>query len=285
MPAQMINESGPYGERDQTDPLTGKKTVLAARDIPTATQEKVYDPQTGTTTLRGIKTGGLTAGGAPVAGGPAVLGAAGGPGGSGGGGSDRNLGYPAPTAPEAKAAMFGSEMRSGLKTMQQLESQGFTLSPAQRTAVIHAATSEDPSALSQLLSQEGLVHAMGPQGQTYMAALMPMLQAAGHDQSGARLSTAQIRQNLESLLPIDVNNKASLAQVNANRAGFYAGILTQAGSAVRLPQYANTLASDLKGIQQGAQNTAPAGALAHLQAHPELASQFKAKYGYLPNGK
>ena len=96
---------------------------------------------------------------------------------------------------------------------------------------------------------------MTPQEQTYVAALMPMLQAAGHDQSGARLTTCQVRQNVESLLPIDVNNREALDQVRQNRQGFYTGLLTQAGAAAQLPQYKNTLGSDLKNAQQPSQGS------------------------------
>ena len=191
-----------------------------------------------------------------------------------------NLGMKAPTDPELKAAMFGSEMRSGMNTLTKMESQGFSLSPGTRTLLINAATSEDEGALKQFGSQLMLKH-MSPQEQTYVAALMPMLQAAGHDQSGARLTTSQVRQNIESLLPVDVKNKDAMQQVNANRQGFYVGLLGQAGAAAQLPQYKNSLGSDLTKAQTQAQSAPPA-ALQYLKAHPEAAPHFKAKYGYLP---
>jgi len=142
------------------------------------------------------------------------------------------------------------------------------------------ATSEDAGAMSQLMAQEIARHGLSAQDQTYISAMMPMLQAAGHDQSGARLTTAQIRQNVESIIPMDTSNKANLEQVNKNREGFYQGLLTQAGSALQYPQYRNTLLADQRKAQQAAQ--APAGAVAYLKSHPETASAFQAKYGYVP---
>jgi hypothetical protein len=111
------------------------------------------------------------------------------------------------------------------------------------------ATEEDPGMMRQLLSQEMAAHQLSPKDQTYLAALMPVLQAAGHDQSGARLTTAQIRQNVESLLPMGADNKENLAQVRANRSGFYQGLLTQAGGAnLHAPQNEDLLADQQKSV-------------------------------------
>ena len=72
-----------------------------------------------------------------------------------------------------------------MNMLNWMEGSGFNLSPKARAMIMSAATSEDSGALSQLLNQEAMVHGMTPQEQTYTAALMPVLQAAGHDQSGA----------------------------------------------------------------------------------------------------
>lgn len=141
--------------------------------------------------------------------------------------------------------MFGSEMRAGLQTMTQMEKGGFKLSPKARAFAISMATDESASPMSQLFQQEIAAHGLTQQEQTYISSMMPLLQAAGHDQSGARLSTAQIRQNVESLLPFGGNN-LNLQQVAKNRDGFYQGLLTQAGSALQNPKYKQTLLADEK---------------------------------------
>lgn len=230
------------GEVAQIDQVTGKKVGdLVDRQTPGYSLVDKFNIADGTTTKVPVQTSGYGMGGvSPVTGG--AVGPQGTPQGF-------NTGVAKPTDPELKAAMFGSEMRPAMQTLSSMEAKGFNLSPSTRALLIHAATSEDAGAISQLIGQEALAHGVNKQEQTYIAALMPMLQAAGHDQSGARLSTGQVRQNIESLLPIDTSNKAAMDQVNKNRQGFYTGLLTQAGSATQLPQYKNTLGADLKSAQ------------------------------------
>jgi len=224
---------------------------------------------------------------APNPGGGAAGGAAGGgaPGRSAGGGGPMTVpvGYKAPTDPELKSAMFASEMNSGLKTVQKLEAQGIKLPPNVRTAMLDAAASDNDGVVHQFMSQEMLSHKFTPEQQTYMQALMPILQAFGHSQAGARVSLSQMRTNMEGVVPIDPSNKEDLQQVMANRHGFYVGALSQANSALQLPQYAGLKGELAKAQAEAQQGTkAPPSALAYLRSHPETASNFKAKYGYLP---
>jgi hypothetical protein len=251
MPVGYRDVNGPYGEHGQVQiggETPGKETEVTAQKPPSYSPEVGYNPKTGQKSVSLLQTspGGLQSGfGGPSAGGPQA---------GGGVGSVRpptDIGYTAPGAPETKAAMFASEMRAGLNTLNKMETNGFTLSPKTRTLLINAATSEDEGVMRQFLSQEALTH-MSKDEQTYISALMPMLQAAGHDQSGARLTTSQVRQNIESLLPIDVKNREALDQVRQNRQGFYVGLLGQAGSAIQLPQYKGTLGSDLQNAQEPA---------------------------------
>jgi hypothetical protein len=237
MPTMVKNVNLGQGEVGQIDPLTGKKVGdLTERQNPSYSLVDKWDPNTNTSSKVPVQTGGYGMQGVK-------------PGGQTANTPGYNIGMKPPSDPELKAAMFGGEMRAGLQKVRDLEGRGVNLSPKARAAFINAATSEDSGMLAQFMGQEALAHGLSKNEQTYMAALMPMLQAAGHDQSGARLSTGQVRQNLESMIPIDVRNKEALDQVNANRNGFYQGLLTQAGSATQLPQYRGTLAADLKGAQ------------------------------------
>jgi len=237
-PVALQNVNLGQGEVGQIDPVTGKKAGdLIERQTPGYTLVDKWDPNTNQTTKVPVQTSGYGMQGAR----PGNPTAAGVPG--------YNIGYKAPTDPELKAAMFGGEMRAGMQKLNDLENRGVGLSPTKRAAFINAATSEDSGWFSQIFGQESLAHGITKEEQTYMAALMPLLQAAGHDQSGARLTTAQIRQNLESLIPLNTKNAEALSQVQANRQGFYQGLLTQAGSATQLPQYRNTLGADLKSAQ------------------------------------
>lgn len=273
MPDKFRNVNLGNGEVGQISAVTGKKVGdLIDRQNPSYSLVDKYDPATNSTSKIPVQTGGYGMGGVNPS-----TGAGGGPGGPRG----FDAGMKAPTDSELKSGMFASEMRAGLNTMTKMEDQGFSLSPKTRTLLINAATSEDEGAIKQFMSQEALTH-MSKQEQTYIAALMPVLQAAGHDQSGARLTTSQVRQNVESLLPVDVKNKDALTQVNANRQGFYVGLLGQAGSASQLPQYKKTLGSDLAAAQ--GKGNAPASAVSYLKSHPETADHFKQKYGYLPGG-
>jgi len=267
MPVQLQNQNLGQGEVGQINPLTGKKEGdLVERQTPTFSLVDKYDPATQTTTKVPVQTGGYGMQGVGPTGGAVGIGA------PGKGGPAQapgyNTGYKPPSDAELKAAMFGSEMRSGLATMQKMEQQGFELSPKARAIAINMATDESSSGLlhhvlgslaPQMISQELARHGLSDKEQTYIAAMMPMLQAAGHDQSGARLTTAQIRQNVESMLPIDVKNKEAQAQVNANREGFYKGLLSQAGSAVYNPMYANTLGADLKHFSSQANSESAKG--------------------------
>jgi hypothetical protein len=253
--------AGSYGSVYATS--QGGKTPGAVSEIvgqkpPTLTAEKVYDLNTGKYEDRLVQTsvGGVTPPIPGLRGGagrpPAVQGGAAAPTsaapGLGNTAATVDLGAPAPTPENNKAAMFAGEMRAGLQTMQKMEGTGFRLGTGARTIAINMATDESPGLMGQYLSQQVAAHALSPQEQAYLASMMPLLQAAGHDQSGARLTTAQIRQNVESLLPLG-SSQESLTQVQKNRQGFYEGLLTQAGQAVKLPQYRNSLLPDLQRAQ------------------------------------
>ena len=77
-----------------------------------------------------------------------------------------------------------------------------------------------------------------------MAALMPVLQAAGHSMSGARLTQSQMRTNFESLVPVASKAPDYLSTVAANRQHLYNGLLAQSGNAAQMPEFKNTLGAD-----------------------------------------
>jgi len=179
-----------------------------------------------------VPTGGMTPGGQPIAlTGPSAL--------TGGGGV--NMGMPAPTPENTKQAYFASTMLSSLKTMRGLENQGIALTPTQRAQVIKIATGEGTGGLSQWMQQEALKHNLNANAQTYLAAMMPMIQAVSHDQSGARLNEGQIKTNLESVIPVDVKNAEAMKQINSTRDEALKSMAIGAGSAAYTPEYSGTI--------------------------------------------
>lgn len=158
--------------------------------------------------------------------------------------------YEKPSDTELKVATLANYARSNLPVMQQMEASGYRMSPTVRAAVINAATSDDPGKLSQWMSQEMLAHALSDKDLQYMAALMPFLQAAGHDMTGARLTTGQMRTNFESTIPVASNDPKYLSTVANNRQQLYAGLLAGSGNAALQPQFAKTLGADKLGMQQ-----------------------------------
>jgi hypothetical protein len=251
-PAIYDSVYGPMGYRGQVERETGKETQVQGREMPvkvgdrwnpdTQQNEAVYQqfassgpaaaPQTAGARRPGV---GTPAGRTSTGGGQTVI----------------PMGYGAPNAENNKAAMFAGEFRAGNQRLSAMEGRGYQMSPTARAIAVSMATDENATPMKQLLQQELAAHALSKDDQAYLASLMPVLQAAGHDQSGARLSTAQIRQNLESLLPMGADNKLNMQQVHDNRQGFYVGLLTQGGPSIRLPQYKNTLLADLEAAQRG----------------------------------
>lgn len=251
-PPEIYDELNVGGGLAQRSRVTGKEEMVAKPEFPRVELKETHGP-TGEVGVRPVQTApgwypGASAGQAPGA--PSVGGSTVTRGGMGAVGKDVPLGYGAPSAENNKAAMFGSEMRAGLQTLTQMEGQGYRMSPKARAFAISMATDESAGPISQLSQQELAAHGLTPKDQVYIAGMMPLLQAAGHDQSGARLTTAQIRQNVESLLPLG-NDPANLSQVQKNREGFYQGLLSQAGPALQNPKYSGTLLADEKRAEKG----------------------------------
>jgi hypothetical protein len=262
LPLQNVNLG--QGETAQVEPVSGKKVGdLTERQVPSFTLVDKYDPNTGETTKVPVQTGGygmngLGPNGQPVSAsrGPNITRTALGlappgqqqPGQSPG----YNLGAAKPTEAEQKAAGLANDMRSGIQDLQRLEKGGYSLSPSARAAIVQVATSEEGGFLSQGFSQEVLAHGLSDKDQEYMAALMPVLQGIGHGLGGARLTTSQVRQLLESVVPVEGSNKSALAVVNKNREKYYTGMLGEAGNAANSPIYKGTLGADMQRVRADA---------------------------------
>lgn len=269
MPEHVNNMNGAYGQQLQVDDQTGKASQVTGRDLPTYALEKSYDPKSGTNQGQLVRTGGLDAQGRPIASGAATAGSV-------------NLGLTAPTADNVKQAAFAASMKDGLDVMRGLENKGVALSPTQRASLIDVATNEDPGAVHAWLSQESLKHALSPQQQSYIAAMFPVIQAVSHDQAGARVTTSQLRMNLESVIPVDAANKDAMSMVNKTRNNFQNAMNIGAGSAAQTPEFNQSVGASRRAA--AANTEAPPAAINYLKAHPEASDHFKQKYGYLPNG-
>lgn len=268
MPVQYRQSSTGYGELEQRGPLDNKVDILRQPQYPTATVEKVTNPDL-TESAVSIPTGGLDAAGRPLAmSGPMAMGG----GNNAANGSGVNLGRGAPTEPEAKAAGFASSMRQGVATLRQMEGSGYELSPTDRATLINVASDENPGLITQWWKQELLAHKLDPQGQAYLAATMPVIQALSHDQSGARLNSSTIRANLESAIPIDTSNKAAMQQIEGFRDNYYKSMLIGAGKAAYTAAFNNSLGADLRSMA-ASQNNRGSG------AHPANIQALLDKYG------
>jgi len=273
-PSMEQNVSGPYGQQLQRDPVTGKLTQVAGREVPSGSVQQTTD-LTGKRTGVLVPTGGMDAQGRPLA--------------MSGGKVD--LGMEPPTDAMINSAGFAAQMRSSFATMQQLETptsthKGFVLPSQDRSLLINAAGSNDTGLFMETAHQLLEKYATNPDAQTYISAAIPAIAAASYDEAGTRLNPAKIKIAISSLLPRDLDNKADLAVVYQTRTNMFNKALTGAQRAVGLPKYKNTLGVDAQAPDNpsSGQGTAPPAALQYLTQHPEKAQQFKAKYGYLPGG-
>lgn len=263
---------GANGQVIQKNRTTGAITEPIPQKLPTYSLEKTTDPDTGQIKVTPIMTSpggaaapaGIFGQGAPKQ--PRVVGtpsagqvpsgttSSAGPRAQGGGvgqpaGPGSLIGFEKPTDVELKVATLANYARASTPELAKIEASGYRMSPTVRAAVINAATSDDPGMLGQWLSQQMLAHALGPQDLQYMAALMPFLQAAGHDMTGARLPAGQMKTNFESLIPVDSTDPKYMATIANNRQQLYNGLLAGAGNASQLPEFRNTLGADRMSAQ------------------------------------
>ena len=165
-----------------------------------------------------------------------------------------DLGYTAPTSDNVKSVGFAASLRSGLQTVRGLERQGIAPTPMQRAQIIKVASGDDSGYFQLWAQQEALKHNFDANMQSYLAGMMPVIQAVSHDQSGARLNESQIKSNLETVIPVDVGNKNALAQINSSRDGFYHQSLIGAGAAIHSPAFEGTLGADQRALSLPTKN-------------------------------
>lgn len=256
-PAIYDQTTGAYGYRGQRNRITGEEKQVQGREMPTygAVGER-FDPGTGTNSKVYAQTGGWGAfgsSGAPQRGGglgpptstnqPAAAGNTGGAREVG----SINLGMPAPTDKEFNAAKNSQLMLTSQQRMQALDSKGFDFTPKARTIILQALTNESTSNIEQFGIQEGLRHGLSKDEQTYMTALTPFLQAAGHawGQAGiGRLTPTMARQMFETIAPFDARNKDAMANMADNRQNLYVSALAETGAARQTPLYKNSIGAD-----------------------------------------
>ena len=159
-----------------------------------------------------------------------------------------DVGYATPSEPQAKAATFAGMMRGGMNKAQQMEDAGFRLSPKDRAIIQHAATSEDTSLAPEAVTNYLLSNGLSKGAATYMAAILPMLQAQSHSLSGARVTLSQLLQGFESLVPTDSKDAGYMDQIRNTRNGMYRGLLLQAGPGAYAPEFKNSLGADRDSI-------------------------------------
>lgn len=256
--------TGEYGQVMDVDPVTNEEKQVTAPSYPSFSLQS-GETVTGQKYAVPVQTGGYRAGGGvsqspssarkqvPAANqSPATAGNQGNQAGPSGVTAPPSgavsLGYGQPSNDQAKAAALANYARDNIQSLNKMETGGFRLSPKARTVLINAAMNEDPGMLSQLASQEALAHGVSDQDLAYASSAFPILQAAGHSMSGARLTASQMRTNFESLLPVESDNKDYLGNVQSNRQKLYTGLLGEAGPAAYLPEYRNTLGADVQGL-------------------------------------
>lgn len=198
---------------------------------PSVSVEKSTDTH-GKVTGIPVVTGGLNAAGTS---------AAVGSGGGKGGGVD--LGYAPMTEENIKMAGFASISGPALDKVRTLETRGVKLSAQDRTLLLTAVTDDSQGvtgALQKYFSQLALTK-MDPDKQTYITAMLPFLQGTAHLLAGARLPVNAIRADLESVVPLDINNKESMGVVNTTRQSYLNAMDVGSGSAGSAPEFKSTI--------------------------------------------
>jgi len=255
MPFQWRQVGVGQGGTEQVNPVTNEHKPGLPREAPSYSLQPGVDAN-GNPIVQRVQTGGWFGGGGPNAGGA-----------TGGPTAPVKTPWKEPTEAEVKSATFAGSYGQAIKTLRSVEAQGVTLSPAQRSALIQAAASDDENALHLWYQQEYLKHGFNDQQQAYLAAAMPVIGALSHTQSGVRLSPSAIRENLESAIPVDMKNQAALKQIEAFRDNWYKGMLLGGGAAVTNPSspFYPTLGKDLEALRGGPKH--PAGIQALLDKY------------------
>lgn len=245
-PVQFEQVKGPRGSIIQRNPVTNEQRQVIGPDNsqPVPTAGIAPKPPVGYR----LSTDGASL--EPIPGGPA----------------DPSVGKGKITDAERLSAAYATRMRKAADSI---------------TTLNYIPTTADMVKFNYMLGGPGITQSMAnktlsPEAQQYLQAVQDFNRAKLRKESGAAIGKEEVFGDLSTFFPVPGDDAKTLAQKQSARETAIDGMIGAAG-----PAYKTTPnRPPSPGPQQ--QSEAPPAAIQYLQAHPEAAPAFKAKYGYLP---